>query len=91
MLIEKKIKPLLLNYLFVVRYQTLQTEPLTASDTRILGRLQTSTIKYDFWSDPAPGRPVAVMSPPGKDLRNLKRFLWAHAINFQVIVEDVGR
>lgn len=55
-----------------------------------LRTLQRNTLEFDFWTDPTPGKPTDIMTPPGKTGK-LIHFLDEFQMSYEIKIADVQK
>merc|ERR1711887_320892 len=71
-------------------YQVLRTSPLTPETSAVLRDVQMSSNRLDFWSDPLPGRPTDINTPP-ELVDGLKQMLDSNGVKYTTMIEDLEK
>ena len=71
-------------------YQVIRTEPLNADQASAMRQLMQTSVLFDFWKEPQPGRAAEVMAD-AQDLQMLLDFLADNAIGHTIKIHDVQK
>ena len=74
----------------MISYKVYQVFAKSQQSFEALSKLQLTTVVYDFWTQPAMGRPTDIMVPPTHS-DEFQQFLKLNGISYSIKLDDVQR